>query len=635
MQLTELPYTIFLEIITYVPPTDILLCRRVSRDLHRALTSHDLCISLILLHFPRSREGHRLRHYVEEDDRDALAVGEDWAVVFARLVRRYFHLGHATPWRRQKLAVLKDDEQQQPHRQLRGVTPWERYLQLNEKKAPFHYRDPVWTCSPAEGLLVYPAAVPESVTGADGGLEAEHRIPEYRARDLESGQEIAVPFDMQGKIIRRVRLSHGILIFEWCEEEAHHPLNDNEAAHRHFATAFDVCQMKGRRNSTFQHTSSINNTETPEATHWAINFRAEWQIHYIGLPLSDQDRFYSTHNRTHYAIYIWQPNRSPWGEDDPLERLIIWELGEPSTFQPSQNTDERSTADESAAGPHIIRRMANGQLCEWAVRQGTTPSLRTLALDECTWDDETQSACGHVFFLEEEHRWSAGTHSSTDIPRLHHVKTTGIPLLSHGPRWIEECGGGGGGGSGNLRFCWRGSRRKRNVDRRSGLSHQHGDNNKNGDDDRDAHVAGAWPGRAPCWRHDDFPYLTVSEVLDSAAGVRISARQCFLLETLSVHVRPKLNIQGVEAFNWITDRCEDGDGKGSFSSATAGLEEDDDDPRDEHSISRARISDGPDGREVQFEDDLWSEMLGKGFICGDERWIIGEDEKGDITVLEF
>ena len=28
---------------------------------------------------------------------------------------------------------------------------------------------------------------------------------------------------------------------------------------------------------------------------------------------------------------------------------------------------------------------------------------------------------------------------------------------------------------------------------------------------------------------------------------------------------------------------------------------------------------GPGGDEVQFADDLWSKLLSKGFICGDER----------------
>ncbi len=53
-----------------------------------------------------------------------------------------------------------------------------------------------------------------------------------------------------------------------------------------------------------------------------------------------------------------------------------------------------------------------------------------------------------------------------------------------------------------------------------------------------------WPGWAPCWRHEDFPYLTVTEMVDLAAGVRIAARHCFMLETLSVHVRPKIWVKG-------------------------------------------------------------------------------------------
>jgi hypothetical protein len=557
MNLLDLPYTIFLEIITYLSATETIRCRRLSTQAHQALTRQDLSVSLILTHFPRSLEGRLLRDRIREGTQSGSTV--DWAAVFARLARRYVHLGAATPWRSFKLETLRDTVR------LRPVAIWSRFLRLDDRTAPFSHCDPVWTYDPAETLLVYPAP---------DGLG-------YQARDLETGEQVAVPFDLEGKVVRRVRLRDGVLVVEWCEEEAYHALNERERAHRHYATAYDV-KRRGQRDAVLPLRSEAGSNRR-SLSMWIITFRSEWKIHYLGLPLGDHDRFFSTHNATHYAVYIWQPGRSAWGEDDPLERLIIWELGKPSPYRPSRDPTEQHRPPPELGGPRVIRRLVNYELDAWGIRQSDTPSLRGLSLDGCTWDEHTNSACGHVFLHVEDHRWSSGLHSSPNPPRLHSVKSTGIPLQGDGPRWVDDCGGSGDDGMG---FCWRGPR----PGKRS--------SEDVADEERES-----WPGRAPCWRHDDFPYLTVSEMFDPAAGVRISARHCFMLETLSVHVRPKLRVAGAD---W---------GGGFVGSGT-------------------RIE-GPDGDEVQFGDEWWCELLGKGVICGDERWIVGEDEEGDITVLQF
>lgn len=555
MNLLDLPYTLFLEIVSYLSAADAIRCRYLCTQAHQALTRQDLSISLILTHFPRSLEGRLLRDHIRHDRSDIID-SRDWAAVFARLTRRYLHLGGATPWRTLKLETLKD-----PGR-LYGITPWNRFLRLDNRTAPFHHGEPVWTFDPAAGLLVYPAP---------DGLG-------YQARDLETRQQVEVPFGLAGKVVRRVRLNYGVLVFEWCEEEACHALNEMESAHRHFATAYNVTR-----------TGDWDGVLPPRTTDggkplslWIIAFRSEWKIHYLGLPLSAHDRFFSTHNATHYVVYIWEPTRSPWGEDDPLERLIIWELGASSPYRPSLDPGDKLRPPAELGGPRVIRRLTNHELDAWGIRQSDTPTLRGLFLDQSTWDDDAQSASGHVFFHEEDHRWSAGPHSSPRPPRLHCVKSTGIPLQGHGPRWVDDCGGS----DDSLGFCWRGPRCP---------------GGQSTDDDG---VGEVWPGRAPCWRHDDFPYLTVTEMLDPEAGVRVSARHCFMLETLSVHVRPKLRVAGA---GW--------GGGGAVGSG-------------------ARIE-GPDGDEVQFGDEWWCELLAKGFICGDERWIVGEDGDGDITVLQF
>ncbi|KFA71717.1 hypothetical protein S40288_11446 [Stachybotrys chartarum IBT 40288] len=627
MRLTDLPYTIFLEIVSYLSAADVLVCRRLSSDARQALTRSDLCVSLILAHFPRSREGRLLRRCFQDAGprgRHGLLDGDDWAAVFARLARRYFHLGNAVPWRTDKIPLLKD-----PAR-LRGVTPWNRFLRLDEKTAPFHYWDPVWTFSPADGLLVYPAApAPAPAPAPASGALPE---PAFRARDLATGSECPVPFDMTGKVVRRVRLSDGILIFEWCETTPHSSPDEQEATHRHFATAYDITRAEGYTTSLL---SSSYSSQTPGEFPWTIHFRSEWKIHFLGLPLSRRDRFFSTHNRTHYVLYIWQPTRSPWGEDDPLERLIVWEIGNPCSHRPSLDPTQKEEPP-SGGGPRIVRRLANQELAAWGIEQKDTPSLRGLALDPVTWDSRTGSACGHIYFTEEEHRWSAGPHSSPAPPRLHRVKATGIPLLGHGPRWLDDCGGNSSNRNVNMTFCRRGPWRRRRSNNSSMRAHAT-------DDDI---ASETWPGRAPCWRHDDFPYLTVAEVFDAAAGVRISARHCFMLETLSVHIRPRLRVQGVEAVYAAksgrkrTASANSGSGSGSSSSSSSSSEGTAT-PGDVGSVATSAAkggtirAEGPYGEEVQFDDDMWGELLGKGFISGDERWLVGEDGNGDITVVYF
>jgi len=134
---------------------------------------------------------------------------------------------------------------------------------------------------------------------------------------------------------------------------------------------------------------------------------------------------------------------------------------------------------------------------------------------------------------------------------LHKVVSVGIPF-HNGPAWRDECGADG---DVNLSFCKRDP-----AIRQRGL--------------------------APCWRHEEFPYLTISESIDSMAGVRYCARQCFLLESMSVSVKPTLS-------------CSASD------------------------------------HEVNFQDDLWQQMLSKGKICGDERFLIGENGNNEVVILHF
>lgn len=106
-----------------------------------------------------------------------------------------------------------------------------------------------------------------------------------------------------------------------------------------------------------------------------------------------------------------------------------------------------------------------------------------------------------------------------------------------------------------------------------------------------------------CWRYEDFFYLIVFEMVDGEVGVRVSVRYCFMLEMLSVYVRLRLMVGG--------EGLEEGKGKVDR----------------EEIVRRMRVKEfgvmrGDMGEEV----NMWGELFVKGYISGDERWVVGEDE---------
>ncbi|EHK48051.1 hypothetical protein TRIATDRAFT_316181 [Trichoderma atroviride IMI 206040] len=642
--LANLPYYIFSDIILYLPPIQVLRCRRISRIIHEALTRDELCITLILKHFPRALEGRRLRQLLEADEAESLDRG-DWAVAFARLTRRYHHLGRAEPWKKIKVPVLRDAKL------LQGVATWNRLLSLANRNTLFHYQDPVWTVAPTEGLLVYPAP------------KTDHSKPEYRARDLATGVEVRVPFGLKGKIVRRLRISHGILAIEWCLNTPRKPVGVTGEFHNHYATFYDV-RRTGSWDGIIPQRPALDGT-TPTYT-WKIKFRCEFLIYPFGLPVNSVDRFFSAHNATHYAVYTWQATRFPHptlnNTAEPIERLTIWEIGAPSKYRPSDNVFGIARQD-ATVGPRIIRSLAGSQLEAWSVLQGTRPSLRTLALDDCTWDASRSTACGHVFFSEEEHRWSSGGHSSERLPRFHLVKTTGIPLIGEGPRWVDECRGGTEANiQPSRRSRWR-IHATETYEEEDSDYEDDGENAAGGNRDGSssgttvtnttaansfletrpwARHAETWPGRAPCWRHIEFPYLTMSEVLDIPAGIRIVARNCFMLAVISSFPMDKIYIQGVNKEGPIhRKRRRKRNVKGlSEGSRHSGSSSSSNSPFSHQSDQLADVMQSQ-GREEVLQTDvpfgvkMWPQIMCRGSIFGDERWLLGETPRGDVLILVF
>ncbi|CZR50507.1 related to F-box domain protein [Phialocephala subalpina] len=487
MDITAFPNDIFLLIVAYLSPKELILCRSVNQRFYDAFTEDDLNRHVLLQHFPRTRELRRIKRDI------------DWAQIFTTVAGRYHYLKAGKPRSISKLAIGRSFVLPAWARFF-PVAPWQRHLQFEEKTAPFHYQDPLWTYE--DDILIFPSA----------------ERKRYVLYNLEAGTFSEVGFESEGKIVRRIRLCERVFVVEWCEQDAYHKLNENEMVYRHFATAYDVSQDSNGQ--------------------WWTVFRNEWKIHFLGFPLNSKDRFFSTHNKTHYVIYLWQPNRSAWGEDEPIEALAVWDISSRSEYRPSE--DPTGKGKPEGRGPHVLRRFSFADLDFYRIRQRSTPVLRSLELDE-----------NHVYVLEEDHRWLVGQQASHTLPRLHMVKTIGIPF-SAGPCWQDECGADG---DVDLSFCERVS------------------------DIRQPYIA-------PCWRHEEFPYLTISEAVDAGAGVIFSARHCFMLETISINVKPRVRMSGP-------------------------------------------------GYEISLRDDLWVQLMAKGKICGDERWLIGENSEQEVVILHF
>ena len=573
MILTNLPPCLFLEIISYLTPKDIIRCRALSSTLQQALLQFETSIALILDHFPRSREGRLLRERIARGEDVYLEQSFKWADVYARLARRYYYLGHAKPRTVTKIPV------HQCMSCLRGVTPWNKVLSVNEKTMPVYDWEPMWTLDPDQGLLVYPTAKRE-----------------FMARDLESGRTMTVPFPLRNRVVRRTRLKDGILVFEWHVLNSANPNSDGP--YKHYTTSFDV-KKKNQDND------------------WEISFRAEWNLHPAGSPMSHRARFFSTHNKTHYAVYIWEPLQSPWADGDPSESLAIWEFGLPTNTRASKDNNlccERDPA--TGKGPLMVRDIRTSQMKDLRIAQDIAPSLRGLAMDSETWDQQTNSGCGHIFLIEEEHVWATGPHSNGEPPRQHTVKSVGVPVVGEGPIWLNEC----------LGFCADSDFEAEyevypydtEIDSLDAEELRRGESSKTvtrlGEGQTD------WPGKSACWRHNEFPYITVSQVHDESAEIKILARQCFLLETISVHARPRLWVKGLDWHACSKDTRNDS------------LVEDEDWSVEEMINSHTEHM---DQTEVPFQEGWWDELMGKRFICGDERWIVGEDTEGNVTILEF
>ena len=430
LNLPDLPTDLFLSVTSYLEPVDIVRCRQVSKLWHREFTDESFLRHVLVREYGEAQEvrallGLEAEPIIDRSSEDEHGqLNDAWRRTFDRIIARKRALRSGRPrivtkhHLRGNLTESSDIQAKIQDRHI-PVFQWNRYCRAPhvrmhedleggafiEQQVPTDLLETKWTYD--SGLLVYPDTI---------GVQA------YIMLDIEHDTLSIVPFDIQDRIVRRLRLKHNLLIFEWAEEKPYHMLNELEEVHRHFVTVFDI-------QST---TDSF-----PWLSRWKITFRSEWKLHYLGFPLFAQDCWFSDHSKTHYAIYIWQTNRSAWGENEPIESLLIWDISQPSSHQPSSG--KRSGGSQASVGPRLVKKLSYLDLDFLTIRQRETPFLRRITVDG--------SAC--VYFFEEGcvrergshvgHGYEAGRSNPRDSVW---ERIVGIPVMGPGPRWEDRCGKG-------------------------------------------------------------------------------------------------------------------------------------------------------------------------------------------------
>lgn len=402
-----LPQDIFSMVLGYLEPWDIIRSRRVSRSWQQAFSNSQVLSQILKREFPLVREVRELRddysasRSTSECSNSTEDEEERWRAAFDQVAARYFHLGQGKPRSIQRHA-LWGSHPDDAYQRWFPVQPWDCHKSHKRERVDFLFEpSPFWTYD--DGLLVYASDQERCIL----------------LLDLGTNRSFKVPVELEGKVIRRLRLQQRVLAIEWAESNAFHWLNGHDGVHRHFASLFDVNPSS----------DSISQKD------WDISFRNELKIMFLGHPLSERDRFFSSHNRTHYTIYAWQPNRSLYtaDEDAPIESLFVWDISHPSSYRPSEDPCGSNGQDED--GPKIITRFGFRDLAFYSVRQRGVPAMIRLDINsEAGTLDITENMCIETQVSEQQSlsdaampdRWS---------PKVH---VTSIPFIGHGPCWRRE-----------------------------------------------------------------------------------------------------------------------------------------------------------------------------------------------------
>lgn len=394
-----LPREIFWMVLDHLNPREVIFSRRVSRSWNKAFRDPGNLIPLLRKWFPLTREVRGLLQS-NKDPLDPQHMefkdGEFWVRLFDRLACRHHRLSCGKPMSVQKYKLC-DDFGVSGEREWFPVQPWESHASHLLQRVDCPFSEAFWTYE--DGVLIYPSA--------------DHHC--LILMDVESERKFMVPFIITGKVVRRVRLQKMVLVVEWAEPKAFHWLNDSDGVHRHYASSFDL--------------------ERDDSTGgWSVTFRNEWKIMFLGHPLSERDRFFSTHTKTHYAIYIWQPNRSLYTADDdaPIESLMAWDISKPSSYRPSLDPTGNLLVHGQDTGPSVVTRLSFRELGFFSVRQRGLPAIQCLEItDDAQAIEITENMCtGPLDRLAPPSQWTF------------EAQLTSIPLIGHGPflrRRIDHC----------------------------------------------------------------------------------------------------------------------------------------------------------------------------------------------------
>jgi hypothetical protein len=435
--LPDLPEDIFLLIIDNLEAWDFVQSRKVSKSWRRAFSEPEY-LRLMLKKYSFARE---VRDFPTNGafSNPAQASNVDWRGIFDQIAARYFHLTHG-----RARSITKYKSAVPEHVRLAHwypVSPWEYHnsqpgarlyhqspqaLYEHHPRRPgeqaYLFRPSFWSYE--DGLLVYsPPRQPEYKWDARKNITVPVHLGLLLV-DLEADAQYPIPFDLTKRVIRNFRLKERTLIIEWAEETSFHALNDLERVHRHYASCYDI---------------ALDSSTSDTPRHWTITFRSEFKLHFLGLPLNSRDRFFSIHTRTHYLIYIWQPNRSMYTGDEelPIESLIVWDISHPSKYLPSLDPTGRHKPDppfspKDPCGPYVIAKFSFRDLEHFGIRQHGAISLMSFTLDS---DAETitvrenvrVSGQGEGYFDPAERLWCA--------------RTTSFPICAQGPHLRREWDG--------------------------------------------------------------------------------------------------------------------------------------------------------------------------------------------------
>lgn len=446
MDLADLPQDIILVILSYLEAYDLLRCHLVSRK-WRITLSDDTYLRSFLKSYPNARE---VRDLVAKDPNafhysSSSLSSDTLADIFRTVTTRYYHLkqGKIRRLSRYPLCALDQSSHWHPtpqwdyHESQPGGRLYHEAANhvMSANRKPYLFRQMLWSYD--DGFVVFaPRVMPRVLpslkevgggwdgddpwAGVKGGDRKGKRGRRYvlAVLDLENNDVVTVPFDVTDRVIRNTRLKQGTLIVEWAEKDPYHDLNLVDKVHRHFATVYDV-----RR----QPRGSSSEKETGLTI--SITFRLEFKIHFLGLPLTARDYFFSTHTRNYYALYLWQPNRSLWtgDEDQPIEALFVWDVRSPSAYRPSEDPGNKRTY-EVDQGPVMVGRFSFALLEHLGIRQRANISLISLVVEELedggniVWKENIHVS-GQGYFDPAERNWRS--------------RVTSFPFKAFGPACVR------------------------------------------------------------------------------------------------------------------------------------------------------------------------------------------------------